>query len=180
MSFESQLTIIIIRYIAISGLLAFALLSLFMKNRRWKLIFMFLTFLFVGVLSFIYYSGVLFFIVGITVIFFFLSLNLFVFQVRMFGNTEESERKEISKNSRAGMIFNILLPLLFCGIIGYLIYVSTHGFIRELAIIEDITIAGLGDITGLLLTDYRMILIFIIAMLVMSFFWFLIIGRDKK
>lgn len=141
---------------------------------------MFLTFLFVGVLSFIYYSGVLFFIVGITVIFFFLSLNLFVFQVRMFGNTEESERKEISKNSRAGMIFNILLPLLFCGIIGYLIYVSTHGFIRELAIIEDITIAGLGDITGLLLTDYRMILIFIIAMLVMSFFWFLIIGRDKK
>jgi hypothetical protein len=180
MSFESQLTIIIIRYIAVSGLLGFALLSLFMKNRRWKLIFMFLTFLFVGTLSLVYYSDVLFFIVGITVVFFFLSLNLFVFQVRLFGNTEESERKGISKNSRAGTIFNILLPLLFCGIIGYLIYIYTHGFIQELAIVEDITIAGLSDITGLLLSDYRMILIFIIAMLVVSFFWFLIIGRDKK
>lgn len=180
MSFESQLTIIIIHYIAISGLLAFALLSLFMKNRRWKLVFMFLTFLFVGVLSFVYYSGVLFFVVGIIVIFFFLSLNLFVFQVRLFGNTEESERKGISKNSRMGMIINILLPLLFCGIIGYLIYVYTHGFIRELEVAEDITIAGMGDITGLLLTNYGMILIFITAMLVISFFWFLIIGKDKK
>jgi hypothetical protein len=180
MSFESQLTIIIIRYIAISGLLASALLSLFIKNRRLKLIFMFLTFLFVGILSFVYYSGILFFIVGITVIFFFLSLNLFVFQVRLFGNTEESERKGILKNSRAGMIFNIILSLLFCGIIGYLIYISTHGFIRELVIIEDITITDLSDIIGLLLTDYRMMLIFIIAMFVMSFFWFLIIGRDKK
>jgi hypothetical protein len=180
MSFESQLTIIIIHYTALFGLLASALLSLFMKNRRWKLIFMFLSFLFVGILSFVYYSGVLFFIVGMIIIFFFLSLNLFVFQVRLFGNSDKFKKEGKLKNSAAGSIFNILLPLLFCGIIGYLIYVYTSGFLQNIAVIEDITITGLSDITRLFLTEYSLVLILIIALLVMSFFWFLIIGRDEK
>jgi hypothetical protein len=180
MSFESQLTIIIIHYTAVSGLMVSALLSLFMKNIRWKLIFMFLTFLFVVVLSFVYYSVVLFLIVGITFIIFFISLNLFVFQIRLFGNSKRTEREERLKNNSVGVIFNIILPLLFCGIIGYLIYVYTYGFVQGLTVIEDITIIGLSDITGLFLTDCRMILIFIVALLVTSFFWFLIIGRDEK
>lgn len=180
MSFESQLTIIILHYIAVSGLLTSALLSLFMKKIRWKLIFMFLTFLFIGVLSFVYYSGVLVFIVGIIVIFFFLSLNIFAFQAKMFANSEKSEKEGRLKNNPTVVVLNILLPLLFCGIIGYLIYVYTYSFIKGLAVMEDITIVGLSDITSLLLTDYGMIAVLIIALLVVSFFWFLIIGRDEK
>jgi uncharacterized membrane protein YdbT with pleckstrin-like domain len=114
------------------------------------------------------------------IIFFFLSLNLFVFQVRLFGNSEKFKREGKLKNSDAAAIFNILLPLLFCGIIGYLIYVYISGFLQNIAVIEDITIAGLNDITGLFLTDYSLVLILIIALLAMSFFWFLIIGRDEK
>jgi hypothetical protein len=180
MSFESQLTIIILHYIAISGLLASALLSLFIKKRRWKLILMFLTFLFVGALSFVYYSGVLLFIAGIIVIFFFLSLNMFTFQAKIFGKSGKSEREGRLKNNPAAVVLNILLPLLFCGIIGYLIYVYTYGFIKELAVMGDITIVSLSDFTGLLLTDYGMVAVLMIALLVVSFFWFLIIGRDEK
>jgi hypothetical protein len=180
MSFESQLIIIILHYIAVSGLLASALLSLFIKKRRWKLIFMFLTLLFIGVLSFVYYSGVLFFIVGIIIIFFFLSLNIFSSQVKLFGRSEKPKREGRLNNNPAAVVFNILLPFLFCGVIGYLIYVYSYSFIRGMVVVEDVTIASLGDITGLFLNEYGIVAILMIALLVVSFFWFLIIGRDEK
>ena len=180
MSFESQLTIIIIHYIGFFGLMVSALLSLFMTNRKNKLLFMFLAFLFVGVLSFAYYSGALFFIVGIIILFFFLSLYLFVFQVRLFGNKEKLKQDGKSNNSNTVKIFNVLLPLSFCAAIGYLIYIYTSGFLRNITVTKEITIVGLSDITGLFLTDHSLVLILVVALLFISFLWFLIIGLDKK
>ena len=75
MSFLSQLIIIIINYISTAGLLACGLLSLFLKDKKRKLLFLLLAFLFIGALSFVYYSEILFFITGVIVIFFFHPLH---------------------------------------------------------------------------------------------------------
>src|SRR4030042_7185113 len=85
MSFTSQLIIIIIHYTSLLGLLICGALSLIHSDRRKKLLFLILTFLFVGILSFIYYSGILVFIIGVFVIFFLVSLYLFVYQIEFFG-----------------------------------------------------------------------------------------------
>lgn len=144
------------------------------------MVFMFLSFLFVGILSFVYYSGVLFFIIGFIIIFFFLALHLFVFQIKLFGNKEELKKVRKPKNGTAGVVFNILLPLLFCTAAGYLIYEYTSDFLLKATVSEEITIVSLSDITGQFLTDYSLILIFITALLFISFLWFLIIGQGEK
>lgn len=180
MSFESQLTIIIIHYTGLLGLLVSALLSLFMTSRKKKMLFMFLTFLFVGILSFVYYSGILFFIIGIIIVFFFLSLYLFVFQVKLFGDKEKLKRDGKLNNSNTGKVFNILLPLLFSAAIGYLIYAYTYGFLQNITVNKEITITGPSDITRLFLTDHSLVLILMVGLLFISFLWFLIIGLDEK
>ena len=180
MSFESQLTILIIHYIGLFGLLVSALLSLFMTSRKNKLLFMFLAFLFVGVLSFVYYSAVLFFIAGIIILFFFLSLYLHVFQVRLFGIKEKLKHNKKPADSNTVKILNILLPLLFCTAVGYLIYVYTSSYLRNITVTKEIAIVGFSDITGLFLTDHSLVLILIVALLFISFLWFLVISLDKK
>jgi len=130
MSIESQLIIKIIQYGSLFGLFISGLLSLFLINKKKKLLFVFLSFLFFGILSFVFYAGILFFTAGITIIFFFILLYLLVFQIELSGKEEVLNRnKNHDNNNTAGIILNIILPILFCGFMGYLIYGCTSDFL---------------------------------------------------
>ena len=178
MSFGSQLILIIIHCASLFGLAISGLLSLILISKRKKLIFLFLSFLFVGILSFVYYSGILFFIAGIFVMFFFISLYMFVFQIELFGDKERLDEK--LNNNIKGIIVHIILPFLFYAAIGYLIYNYTSGFLQKVSGSGNIFIIGLSDITGKFFTNYSLILIIIIAVLFVSFLWFIIVSLEEK
>lgn len=180
MSFKSQLAITIVQYISLFGLTASVLITIFTANRKKKLLFMFISFLFVGILIFISYSGVVFFIIGAIILFFFLSLYLLVFQIRLSGNKGKREQDKKPVDAKRNKIFYIIPPLLACAATGYLIYIYTSGFLGNISISREITIAGLGDIAGQLITDHSFVLILIVALFIMSFLWFLIIGLRRK
>jgi len=180
MSFISQLIIMIMHYASIFGLLISGLLSLILPDKRKKILFLFISFLFVGILSFVYYSGILFFIVGILMVFFFISLYLFVFQMEIFGNkTGLDENKKLNGRVK-NTLLNIIIPLLFCATAGYFIYNYTFDFLRSVSGSGNIFIAGLGDISKQFFTDYSLILVIIVASLFMSFLWFIIISQGEE
>ncbi|HEY4695553.1 MAG TPA: hypothetical protein VIH13_01535 [Candidatus Hydromicrobium sp.] len=178
MSFISQLIMIIIHYASIFGLVICGLLSLILSDRRKKLLFLFLTFLFVGVLSFVYYSGILFFIVGIFIMFFFVSLYLFVFQIEFFGSKTEPDENKRPNGKIKKIISGIVLPFLFCAAVGYLFYIYTSDFLKRVNSSGNIYIVGLSDINKQFFTEYSLILVIVIVSLFISFLWFIIISRD--
>ena len=110
--------------------------------------------------------------------FFFMSLYLFVFQVELFSNNERLDEK-LNSNTR-GIIVDIILPFLFCAAIGYLIYNYTSDFLQKVSGSGNFFIIGLSDIAGKFFTDYSLILIIMIAVLFVSFLWFIIISLDEK
>ena len=177
MSFTSQLIIIIIHYASLLGLLICGLLSLIHSDRRKKLLFLILVFLFVGILSFVYYSGILVFIVGVFVIFFLVSLYLFVFQIEFFESKTDEDRDRRNDN-KIKTIGGIILPALFCAGIGYLFYIYTSDFLKDAVLSGNIYIVGLGDINKQFFIEYSPILVIVIASLFISFLWFIMISKD--
>ena len=177
MSFTSQLIIIILHYASLLGLLICGLLSLIHSDRRKKLLFLIMVFLFVGILSFVYYSGILVFIVGVFVIFFLVSLYLFVFQIEFFESKTDEDRDRRNDN-KIKTIGGIVLPALFCAGIGYLFYIYTSDFLKDAVLSGNIYIVGLGDINKQLFIEYSPILVIVIASLFISFLWFIMISKD--
>ena len=168
----------IMHYASIFGLLISGLLSLILPDKRKKILFLFISFLFVGILSFVYYSGILFFIIGIFIIFFFVSLYLFVFQIEFFGSKTERDEDKRPDNKIKKIIRGIVLPILFCASIGYLFYIYTSDFLKRVNISGNIYIVGLSDINEQFFTEYGLILVIVIASLFISFLWFIIISRE--
>ncbi|HEY4662857.1 MAG TPA: hypothetical protein VIH07_04180 [Candidatus Humimicrobiaceae bacterium] len=178
MSFTSQLIIIIIHYASLLGLLICGSLSLIHSDRRKKLLFLILTFLFVGILSFVYYSGILVFIVGVFVIFFLVSLYLFVFQIEFFGSKTNEDQDARNNNKIKKTIGGIILPVLFSAGIGYLFYIYTSDFLKDTVLNGNIYIVGLGDISKQFFIEYGPIMVIVIASLFISFLWFIMISKD--
>ncbi len=180
MSIVSQLVIVIIHYTSIVGLVISGLLLLILTNKRKKLLFLFLSFLFAGVLSFVYYSALLFFIVGILMVLFFISLYLFVFQMELFGSKTGLNESKISNGVTKNIILSIVLPLLFCAAVGYLIYSYTSDFLKKITNGGNIFIASLSDISKQFFTDYSLILIIVLGSLFVSFLWFITISQEEE
>lgn len=164
-------------YASLIGLLICGLLSLIHYDRRKKLLFLILTFLFVGILSFVYYSGILVFIVGVFIIFFLVSLYLFVYQIEFFGikTAGDGNKRNDNKIKKTG---GIILPVLFCTGIGYLFYIYTSGFLRDTVLKGNIYIVGPGDIGKQFFIENGLILVIVIASLFISFLWFMMISKD--
>ncbi len=177
MSFTSRLIIIIIHYASLLGLLICGLLSLIHSDRRKKLLFLILVFIFVGILSFVYYSGILVFIVGVFIIFFLVSLYLYVFQIEFFEGMTDGDRDRRDDN-KIKTIGGIILPALFCAGIGYLFYIYTSDFLKDAVLSGNIYIIGLGDINKQFFIEYSPILVIVIASLFISFLWFIMISKD--
>jgi len=178
MSFTSQLIIIIIHYASLLGLLICGLLSLVHSDRRKKLLFLILAFLFIGILNFVYYSGILVFIVGVFVIFFLVSLYFFVFQIEFFESKTDEGQDRRNDNKIKKTIGGIILPALFCAGIGYLFYIYTSDFMKDVVLSGNIYIVGLGDINKQFFIEYSPILVIVIASLFISFLWFIMISKD--
>jgi len=183
MSFLSQLIIIIINYVSIAGLLACGVLALLMKDRKRKLLILMLAFLFIGALSFVYYSETLFFVTGLIMIFFFLLLYLFVLQMDFFGRGMAGETDERLDLPLRGKILNIAMPVLFCLSAGFFIYKYISGFLKEAEIAEgggNVFILDWSDISRYFFTDYGLVLVVLAGSLFISFIWFIAVGVKKK
>lgn len=189
MSTGSQLTVAIINYISIAGLLACGLLSFFTDSKKRKLILVFFSFLSGGIFYFVYYSDVLFFIIGIIILFFFTLLYYFVFQMEFFGNNAQVHLNEEIKSSRrkkkiiTTVAIAIFFLIIWCFACGYL-----HGYLSDLT--DNLSVAAgvssssfiptLSDISRQLSTDYGIVILILAASLFVSSLWFMIIKMEKK
>ncbi len=183
MSYASQLTIAVMNYISILGLLISGLCSILVIDKKRKLLFLFLVLFFAGVLSFVYYSGVLFFLIGIIAAFFFLLLYLFVLQIEVFGSPEYPEITDSPGGLIKNKILNIIISIFFCAAAGYPVYRYTDRFLKGVKMAEEsgaVPIVGWGDISGQLFTEYSLLLIIITVSLFLSFLWAMAIVVRKK
>lgn len=180
MSYGSQLTTIIIYYTGITGLMICSLLSLFLANKKKKMLFLFLSFIFGGILYFVHYSGVLGFLIGIIMIFFFIMLYLLVFQLEFFGNDKGAGTDKKTDQPKKREIITIITALLFCLAIGYFLYEYTSRFLRDAVINESILVTTLGDVSSQLSIDYGLVIIILAVSLFISSLWIIIIKMEKK
>lgn len=161
-----SLVIKIIQYTCISGVFMFSLLSLFVTERRKKLLFLFLMLLFSSIVGFLFYSGILIFLIGIIVMGFFITFCLFVF------HAEKYEKKEKRLSSR---ILNVLLPLVLCFGIGYLFYNYTLEFFTEPGEVKGVSLISFESIISDLYANYLIVIVILILILFVSVLWFILI-----
>lgn len=190
MSIGSQKIIEIIQYISFTGLVLSGLTALFLSGLRKKMVLVFMVFVFTTIIAFVFYSGILLFVTGFAVIFVFTILYMLTAQLEMTGNgpgknysgsTDRSGKtKTAKKKIKISAIYNIAIPVLFCGYLGYLIYSNTHSYFEKTDGTADISIISLGQISEELFSNYFPVLLILISAVVTAAIWFTVILDHRK
>ena len=176
MMVQSSIIIKIMQYISISVIFIFAPLSLFIPERKKKVLFLFLVFLFSGILSFSFYSAVLFFLVSLIVISFFVLFYLYVVHMEFYLKEKFLVEEHLrGKNKFTGKVLNLILPIIICLGIGYLFYYYGFDLFTDYKGIEIGSIASLAGIINGLYADYLVPIIILISILFISILWFILI-----
>lgn len=190
MSIESQKIIEIIQYISFVGLVLSGLAALFLPGLRRKMVLIFTMFIFITIISFVFYSGILLFITGFAAIFVFIILYMMIAQLRMSREGLEGDHSAtggrtdgediVKKKIRASNFLSIILPIIFSGYLGYQIYVSTRSYFVGADGVSDISIVSLDRISKLLFSEYFLVVLILIAALVAITIWFTVILDFRK
>jgi len=190
MSIGSQKIIEIIQYISFVGLVFSGSIALFLSGHRRKMVFLFMVFVFTTIIAFVFYSGVLLFITGFAAIFVFTILYMLTVQLRITGEGPGKDKigptgnpgktETAKKKVKILTILNIAIPVLFCGYLGYLVYINTHHYFKGKVSNVDISIISLGQIAEKLFSDYFPVLFVLIAGLLAATIWFTVILDFRK
>jgi len=182
MMVQSSIIIKIMQYISISGIFIFALLSLFIPERKKRVLFLFIVFLFSGILSFSLYSSVLFFLVSLIVISFFVLFYLYVVHIDFYLKEKFLiEEYWSGKNKFVCKVLDLILPIILCLGVGYLFYTYTFDLFTEYKEMGVGSIASLASIVNSLYADYLIPIIILISILFISILWFiLILGMSRE
>ena len=174
MSIESQTIIEIIQYISFAGLVLSGLTALLMPGLRRKTVPIFTMFIFITIISFVFYSGILLFIIGFAAIFVFIILYMLIVQLRM--GRKGPDKKKI----RVSAVPGIIIPILFSVYLGYQIYISTRPYFVEADGGSEISITSLDQISKLLFSEYLPVVLILITALIATTVWFTIILDFRK
>ena len=190
MSIESQKIIEIIQYISFAGLVLSGLTALFLPGLRRKVVLIFTMFIFTTIISFVFYSGILLFTTGFAAIFVFIILHMIIAQLRISGKGPMGDdsatggwpgrKDDVKKKIKASTVLGVILPILFSGYLGYLIYVSTSPYFMEADGGADISIVSLSRISGLLFSEYLPVTIILIIALIAVTIWFTLMLDFRK
>ena len=173
---HSSIIIKVIQHISVLGIFIFALLSLFMPARKSKVLFLFLVFLFSGILNFLFYSAALFFLVSLIAISFFILFYLYVVHIESYlkGSLLIEERWS-EKNRFVYRVLDLILPIALCMGIGYLFYTYTFDIFTEYKEVEAGSIASLAGIVNSLHSGYLILIVILTFVLFISILWFILI-----
>jgi hypothetical protein len=177
MFIDRQNIIEILQYVCFAGLILSALSVFVLRDLKKKVLSLFFVFVFITILSFIFYAGVILFIAGFIFIFVFLVLYLLA--------------SGISRNVQAGLsgkgikvtalkAVGVIIALLFCSGLGYIIYSASDGYFPDLDGSQEAYIAGLEEISESLFTTYGIAIIIIIAAVIVIFMGTTIFFRVKQ
>ena len=193
MIIDKQLIIMIIQYGSSIGLFLSGVLALFTIDKKKKFIFLFLMYIFAGILSFVLYSGFTFFTVGIVFVFFIIILYIVIIQQEIIKNNgrepQKPENKTGLRNGRKPLrnVLNRILPLLLCGGLGYLVFSGTYKYLagagyRNGEQLFNISFPDPGLAIKGIFSSYGLALIILVSALFISFLWFIVMVKlkDKK
>jgi len=166
------------------------LTALFLPGLRRKVVLIFTMFIFTTIISFVFYSGILLFTTGFAAIFVFIILHMIIAQLRVNGKGPEGDdsatggwpgrKDDVKKKIKASSVLGVILPILFSGYLGYLIYVSTSPYFMEADGGADISIVSLSRISGLLFSEYLPVIIILIIALIAVTIWFTLMLDFRK
>jgi len=186
MSIESQKIIEAIQYISFAGLVLSGIAVFFIPDLKRKIILLFLLFVSTMMLSFVFYSGILIFIASLSFIFVFALLHLLAVQLSPRGRGSPLPSSDAGGSRGriiAVRIANIIIPVLLCIGLGYLIYKLIGGYFPADNGVQEISIIGMEEISGIIFTRYNIIIFLLVSAALISFIWFTVIlmtGRKNK
>ncbi len=197
MIIDNQLIITIIQYTGVFGLFLSGILALVINDKKKKLIFLFLMYVFAGILSFALYSGFTFFTAGFVFTFFFILLYIAVIQwearrKRSHGQLEPEDGQTSKRDRQNGRtttknVLNIVLPLLLCSGLGYLIFNSTYGYLAGTGNQSgdqpyNISFTDPGLVIKSIFSSYGPVVVILVSALFITFLWFIVIikSRDRQ
>jgi hypothetical protein len=190
MSIESQKIIEIIQYISFAGMVFSGLIALFLPGLRRKMALIFSMFIFTTIISFVFYSGILLFITGIAAIFVFIILYMIVAQVEMSRKGPDKvnietyklpgEKDIVKKRIKVSTMLSIIVPIIFSGYLGYLIYINTRSFFIGVEGGPNISIVSLERISELLFSEYLPVIFILLTGLLAASIWFTVILDFRK
>lgn len=170
------------QYFCVVGTLLFSFLSLFINQRRKKIVFFSLTLLFSSALGVLLYSGVIFFISVIPI----LIVLLFVFVFQSEGDKEDGVASKVEaqtpKNLWSQHLLRVVLGAVLCITVGYLFYAGAFGFFVKYEKADTISIATTSSVISELYTNYLPGVVIVILALFSSILWiiqFLDISKKK-
>jgi len=156
----------ILQYICFAGLILSVAAVFIFGDLKKKVISLFFIFVFITILSFIFFVGILLFITGFIFIFVFIVLYLLA------SETMRTTRSYIFKKRRRKFVLKAggtTAALLFCSWLGYIIYNIFAGYFPDINPQKDPYILGFGEISVSLFTTYNIVIIIIIAAACITF-----------
>lgn len=177
MSIESQKLLEVLQYICFAGLILPGLAVFVMPDFRKKAICLFIMFIFITVLSFLFYAGIILFIVSTVFIFVFMILYLLTQKVDGLiesGNPDSRRKTVIIKATEA------VVATLLCAGLGYAIFDISTGYFTGVEEIQEIYITSLKDITESVFTGYSIVIIFLIAAAFITFTGFTVFQKNRQ
>ena len=174
MFIESQKLLEILQYICSAGLIIPGLAVFIISDPRKKVASLFIMFIFITVLSFVFYAGIVLFIANMVFVFVFAVLYMLA-------------RETAGRNFAAPLIRkkHIILKmtgyaaaLVFCCALGYIIffYIS-KGSLPAAGEGQEIFIASLEELSTSIFGTYSIVIIIIIAAVLMTLIGFILYGR---
>jgi hypothetical protein len=184
-----------LQYFVLSAIIVFSLLSLIAKNTKKKFIFLVLFMLFVQIFDFTIYYGDLFFLFFIPfilfiVIFYLQNIQMETFIPKNINNEEVPEtddskkdgNKSFFKGEKAGKVFRIVMPLLFCAGFIFLFIKFGGKYTTAFNLAKTITLINFSAIGKEIYLNYGMLIFLVILLIFILLLWILsiILIRKKK
>ncbi len=183
---NGKLTLEIINYSVLILVFLFGLVSLVLTNHVKKLIFLFLTFLAFGTLSFLFLTGATFILIAMIVIFFNILLFLYVQDIDHFSKRRnyisepELPVRKLEWKKDWKLITHLTLSILSCVIIGYTFYSYSLNFFKSYKQTGNYTTSKIVEIVANVGSNYGPTLFLIISILVVSVIWFISILKNGE
>lgn len=166
MFLDRQNILEILQYLCSAGLILSSAAVFIMRDVKKKVVSLFFVFVFITILSFIFYAGIMLFIVAFIFVFVFLVLYLLASGISRTAGADLpwKDRKVFTLKT-----IKAAIAVLFCLWLGYVINDASAGYFQDIDRGNETYITGLEEISEPLFTTYGIVVIIIIAAIFITF-----------